>query len=809
VHGIRVLDLSSDDAGAFCTRMLATAGAEVTVLEPEEGHPLRQDQPLLADGTSVAWEYLQANKTLHSGQASQAGHSGLDEVELAAGYDVVVFSDEVPDPDLAARIEALREAHPQQVVVVITGFGLRGSRADWRAGPLEHWASSGMMSLNGERDREPLPGGGRWVTRIVGAIAAIGAQAAVINAAMSGSGDVVDVDVMQALAASHQWSIVLYTHQGVLKERSGNRHGEAHHPLSIHPCSDGWVCIAAVARHQWEGLCIAIDQVELLADDELYTPAVRFDRADELDALIDGWTSQRTVEDVVTTLQAQQTPAGAVSSLQDTLADPQLDARDFWARPVPERPNLVMPAVPFRIPGATPAFRAAPRVPQSGAVDSSEPGLPMAGAKARPLAGVRVVEFSIAFAGPLVGRFLADLGADVIKVEHPTSRGLAMPDPEQMASEASSWSRGELPGPLSRNGIFPDNDPGAAWWNRMGIWNKMNRGKRSLCLDVKAPGGRDVLERLVAESDVVFNNYSPRGVRSLEIDHETLRAIKPDLVTLDLSGYGATGPDEHKVSWGPILDASSGLASTTGYRDSGPYKQGLALPDACGGVLGTVALLGALWQRWASGLPVHVDLSQLETFLTLGGDQVLEASDTGNQASRVGARSRFDAPTGVYRCAGDDAWAVLSVRSDNDWRRLVAVIGDLGQQRWDDVGDRLDDHDAIDDVITGWTTQHSKHEVMTTLQEAGIAASAVMTNVDLFHDTHLAERSFFVELDQQDCGPQTFPGFPINFETTPVELRPAPGLGAHNATILAELGYSPSDVAALVTSTALASEPPG
>ena len=135
----------------------------------------------------------------------------------------------------------------------------------------------------------------------------------------------------------------------------------------------------------------------------------------------------------------------------------------------------------------------------------------------KPLAGVRVVEFTIAWAGPLVCRMLADLGADVIKIEHPTARGLAMPPVEMIAAERGDWQWGQLPGPLSRNGIFLDNDPGEDWFNRLGHWNKMNRSKRDLCLDVKAPGGRDVLRRLVATAVIVVNNYSPRGVRSLGI----------------------------------------------------------------------------------------------------------------------------------------------------------------------------------------------------------------------------------------------------------------------------------------------------
>ena len=219
-----------------------------------------------------------------------------------------------------------------------------------------------------------------------------------------------------------------------------------------------------------------------------------------------------------------------------------------------------------------------------------------------------------------------------------------------IAAERGDWEWGQLPGPLSRNGVFGDNDPGEDWFNRLGHWNKMNRSKRDLCLDVKAPGGRDVLRRLVATADIVVNNYSPRGVRSLGITPAELREMNPGIVTLDMSGFGATGPDAERISWGPVLDAASGLAFTTGYPDSGPYKQGIAFPDVVGGLHGTVIALAALWQYWRSAEPVAVDLSQLETAIAVAGEQFGEASlrPAGTAPPpRRGARSRDTTPADV------------------------------------------------------------------------------------------------------------------------------------------------------------------
>jgi crotonobetainyl-CoA:carnitine CoA-transferase CaiB-like acyl-CoA transferase len=342
----------------------------------------------------------------------------------------------------------------------------------------------------------------------------------------------------------------------------------------------------------------------------------------------------------------------------------------------------------------------------------------------------------------------------------------------------------------------------------MSLWNKMNRSKRSLCLDIKAPGGREVFERLVAGADIVLNNYSPRGVRSLGIDHETLRTIKPDLVTVAMSGFGATGPGADAVSWGPILDAASGLAATTGYPDSGPYKQGIAYPDPVGGTHGAAAVLAAWWEHRRTGEAVHIDLSQLETLLAIAGDQVLETSVCGGPPPRRGARSATYAPAGVYRCAGDDRWLALTVYGDDDWARLASIVPGLDPPDWTDVAERRADHDEIDRRIGAWTGGLGPHEAMARLQAAGLAAALASTNADLVEDPHLAARGFLVTVDHPATGPYPYPGSPFLVDGEPLPIGPASALGHDNGAILAELGFDADRRAELLAAGTIATAPP-
>ena len=797
-------------------------GADVVVGEPPEGSSLRRSRMVDTDTgpMSAAWEYLRANTS------SVVVDPSAPLAELAADADVVVLDADGDVTPMQTELAAARAAHPQLVAAAITPYGFTGPKSAWRAGPLEHWALGGHMSLNGEPHRHPLPGGGPWLTHLVGATAAIGIQAALVNAVTTGRGDLVEVSTLEALANAHQWSFSLYTHNGVTKRRWGNRFGEQHHPLALYECVDGWICIAAVSIHQWEGFCIAMDQVELLGRDDFYVPAVRFDHADELDEIISAWAATKTVTEAVTALQANQVPSGPVASLDDMLESPQLAARGYWAHlasggsqtgggrqgesGADAAPMARLPGPPAWIEGATPQFRRAPALGE-GLADATWAG-PSWPAGAKPLAGVRVVEFTIAWAGPLVCRMLGDLGADVIKIEHPTARGLAMPPAEKIMAERGDWEWGQLPGPLSRNGIFLDNDPGDDWFNRLGHWNKMNRSKRGLCLDLKAPDGRDVLRRLVQTTDIVVNNYSPRGVRSAGITPAELREMNPAIVTLDMSGFGAIGPDAERISWGPVLDAASGLASTTGYPDSGPYKQGIAFPDVVGGLHGTVIALAALWQHWHTGEAVAVDLSQLETAINVAGDQFAEASMLPADAPpppRRGARTTDAAPSGVYQCQGDDAWLALTVTGDAAWQAVAGVLGGPAcEPHWTTAAARHANHDAIDELIERWTLTRDKHEAAAELQAAGISASAVMTIADVVNDDHSSARGLLVDHARPGEQPQLFPGLPFRFDTTPAALSPPPKLGQHNNAILTELGYTPAEITTLYNSHTIATAPP-
>jgi len=772
--------------------MFAGTGAEVMVVEPVEGGCLRHVGPLVAGSSRRALhEYLQAGKksVILDGPSLDAAIVWAD----------LVVSECDGDPEATFELERkIRALQPAAVHVAISGFGLTGPLSTWKSSPLIDWAAGGYLYITGAPDREPIQGGGPWASYLTGSTAAIGAQAALFHAGRTGVGQLVDISAMESVASGHQWSLTLYTHTGAVKGRWGTRFGESYHPMSLFECGDGrWVCIGAPSRDQWENFCIATDSVELLADDALYAPGTRFERAGEIDAHIADWLGARTATQVVEELQANRVTASEVQDFIEVIGTEQLHLRGFFDHRPDLHPEALVPNVPFEFAG----IRSLGAAPELGA-DTESFAASIAAAQGRDelpsvdLSTQQVVEFSVAWAGPLTGRYLAELGMQVLKVEHPTARGLGTGGFSAGLARGDDWRWGELAPAHIRSEVYPDAEPGERPWNRMGVWNKMNRGKQSLCLDAKADGGGEVLRRLIERADVLLNNYSPRGAKSLGINDERLRAVNPDIISVAMTGYGETGPLAAHASYGPILEAFSGFDKATGYPDLSPIRIGLAFPDAVGGTHGAFAVLASIWERAATGAKVHVDLSQLETLLCYAGELVLAASSAGVPPEPMGNRSLDVSPQGVYPTETPDRWVAITVDDDDAWKSLLdaAPVDEPSGWRNLSMEQRRERFVEIDKWIESWTSTAGAMEVASLLQARQVVACPAFTNADLVDSDHLREREFMIELDHPDVGPRLFPGTPLRLSATPVKVHRAPSFGEHNMEVLSELGYSPEQI---------------
>lgn len=813
MRDLRVLELAGDLPGAYCARLFAVLGADVVVVEPPDGAPLRERGPHLTavDGTirSALHEHVDAAK-----RSVTIDLDGPDGDAALAWADIVVTTcDGDPDAVFALR-ERIRRLDPRTSLVAVSGFGLTGPYAHWRTSDLVDWAAGGYLFLNGEPGRAPLQGGGPWASIVVGATAAVGAAVAAIDAARTGDGQLVDVGGMEAMAAGHQWALTQYTHTGVIKQRVGLAF-EHFHPLGPHRCKDGWIVITAPSAEQWRQTLITCEAWDLMIDDTLIAPAARADRAAEIDAALDPWLSAHTCAEAIEALQANRVPAGKLNDYTEVLASEHLAARDAWAPRPDLGPQAKMPRRPVRLVPGPKEDAGAPPSAVGADTDAFLDEL-RGDRRERPVhpsidfADVHVSEFSIAWAGPLTGRFLADLGAEVVKVEHPGSRGVGHEGRTNLIGGPPGWKRGDPVDPQIRAEVFPDADPGERFWNRSGVWNVMNRGKRSLAIEAKTPEGKTILDQLLAESDIVLHNYSPRGAASLGVDEAAVGKLTESAITVAMTGYGETGPMAPFFSFGPLLEAYCGLNEATGYAGEGPLRLGKAFPDVVGGLHGTFNTLAALWERAATGSAVHVDLAQIEALAAVAGDGLLWTSVTGQAPPRRGNRSLDHAPQGVYRCAGDDRWLALTVTSDSGWRALVDLVGDpdLTAHRDATPAERFAEHDAIDAALERWAAGQDDLDAAKRLQAAGVPACPTFSNGDLVESEQLAARRFMVTWDQPDAGPQRFPGFPIHFERRRYEPVAAPALGADNAAVVRRLGYTDEQAVALLDAGVLAERPP-
>jgi crotonobetainyl-CoA:carnitine CoA-transferase CaiB-like acyl-CoA transferase len=413
-----------------------------------------------------------------------------------------------------------------------------------------------------------------------------------------------------------------------------------------------------------------------------------------------------------------------------------------------------------------------------------------------PLEGIRIIDLGHVFAVPYACGLMADMGAEVIKIEGPGRLDITRD------------------GPFS--GVHADNQPGADPWNRTANFNLINRGKKSMVLDLSRTEGREVLKDLIRVSDIFLESFTPRVMRGWGLDYPNMKQLKPDIIMVSNTGYGpGSGPYSQYPAQATTQEATHGLAHVTGYRGDIPSKAGQSFVDflaswAC--LMGT-ALALRYRHRYKKGLWIDVGMYQLGCYTV--SEYVLDWLANGRLGERLGNRHPSKAPQGCYPCAGDDQWCVVSVQDDEEWAALCRLIGkpELAREaRFATHRDRLAHHDEIDGIVAEWTRSLAKFDAMERLQGAGVPAGAVFDARDVNLDPHLRSRGFLETLrfpPERGIGERMIIGRPWRLSKTPLSVRgPGPALGEHNREVLQKiLGYSDARYADLEQEGIVATRP--
>ena len=406
------------------------------------------------------------------------------------------------------------------------------------------------------------------------------------------------------------------------------------------------------------------------------------------------------------------------------------------------------------------------------------------------LDGVRVLTLEQVHALPWGTGFLADYGAEVIRVE------------------SADHLQDRKAGP------FPEGKAGEEWWNEGGsLVYYGTRNKRSLCLDVTDPRGKEAFLKLVAKSDIVTDNFRPGTMARFGFDHESLSEINPRIITLSSTAYGYTGPWRRAGSRARTVDAACGLSFLTGYEGGPSMRASNNYMDHSVGNNVAFALLLALYQRNKTGRGMRIDLTMQETGVSAIGPAVLEAQ-SGITRDRLGCGHWWKAPHNVYPARGDDRWIVIVVSSDGEWDALRQAMGDAEwarDEKFATVLSRWDNRHELDRLIAEWTSQHDDIEMAKSLQERGISAGACLTAQDLASDPHLQDRDYlweFANPQAPSVGPRVFAGRPFRDPNLPVGLHRVAQLGEDNQYVLGEIaGLSPSEIDRLYDDGIVFSQP--
>lgn len=782
---LRVVDFSDSFGGQFCGRLFADFGAEVILVEPEAGSPIRKATPISIDGdrTSLRFWHLNTGKrSVSLDRRSAAGRGRLEALLTAA--DVAIL----PEDFDAKEIE---KVNFRCIAVSISAFGKDGPLAHWRGPEIVLQALSGMMNNNGEFGREPLYGVGERASFAAGIGAYIGALAALHVRSVTGRGQIVSVDAAETAAAMCFPYVLRHIYNGSVHTRQDQTI-----PAGQVKCRDGWVCIW-VYNHRWQAVCTALELPEIEADPRFADPAIRRKNWDVLFSIIQDRVADLDAEELVERLQQAQVIAAKAYRPSELFGNAHLNRRNYWEQ-VDGRvilgPPFRMSETPRRVGSGAPALGEANDVFPVSVGDRGAARPTDRPPQRRPLEGIRVIEITTAWAGPMAGRVLGYFGAESIHVESP--------------NRVNSWRLNkEKPNPVN----FPGALPGERPFDRSFLFNSQNVNKLSCILNLKTEEGRETLRRLVAVSDVLICNFRPGTLAKLGLDFDSLRKIKPDIIVAELPAFGQDGPMSGYAALGPTMEMATGMSAMMGYRGGQPENTGPSYLDPIGGFNAAAAIMTALHYRQRTGQGQYIEVPQVEAAMQLIGAELLQAIETGVDPVPNGNSVGTMAPHDAFPAFGGDQWVVIAAENETQWQILCRSIGrsELAEDpRFATLAARKHNQVALTAILSDWTRHRDKHEIAGLLQEAGVAAAPVATAADVANSEYLAYRGFFTELEHPDAGRHRHPGLPIHLSRTPGgQMSAAPQFGGHNMHVLQEiLALLPEEIAR-ITASAMATVP--
>ena len=778
LSAIRVLDLT-DERGIYGAKLLADLGADVVRPEPLGGDPLRQRGPHF-DGASLWHAFFASSRSTVAldvdsadGKAKLAALVNDADAVLACAGSFAVE---------AADLAAAQGKRPQLVVIEASSFGADGPWRDYLAPDLVAGALGGAVATTGDADTPPLKTFGELNFALSGAYAAIAVLAALYRQRRTGLGDHGAVSVHESIASCLEHVLMWVVYQahlpnaaGPVLERRGSRHWS--NAYEVMAAKGGSIMVTPTPNIDNQLVWL----VEQEAQQDLLDP--RYQEAPNRGAYIRRfmevlreWVATRDVEELFFEAQERHSPYGWVLPVDKVAENPQLEARGWW------RPYRIGAATvrgpgapyrfsdtPWRVDAPAPAEGFAPRT-QSPPTASEATG--SAPDSARPLAGLRILDFTHVLAGPFATRILADLGADVVKVNSATRAGPNAPD-----------------------GIY------YAMWNR---------NKRALALDMAREESRALCKRLCIAADVVIDNFSVGVLGRWGVGFDDVHRHNPKAIYVQMSGMGDSGPWSKFVTYAPTIHALAGLTHLTSVPGRQDIGIGFSYNDHCAGLHGAVAILSALEARQRTGRGQRIDLSQFEVGVNLAGPTLLRYFASGEADGPCGNRLPHDcaAPHGCYPCTGakspdvaDERWVAIACMTDAQWRALKQVMGEPAWASQDDLatGQGRASSPTLDEHIAEWTRGLAAEEVMQRCQANGVPAGVVQTGLDLVeHDPQLRHRGFVRRIDEDHpvLGATYADQLPIRFRDAPCrEYRRTRRIGEDNAAVLEEwLGMAVEEV---------------